>query len=68
MWPLPRFSPVAGIQWVETPQYHIILAGNFPSFSPVAGIQWVETQYWLQINWEEESFSPVAGIQWVETP
>ena len=38
------FSPVAGIQWVETP---LATPGKWVSnsscFSPVAGIQWVET-------------------------
>ena len=37
------FSPVAGIQWVETSG----LTPNFMAkscFSPVAGIQWVETE------------------------
>ena len=38
-----RFSPVAGIQWVET--ILGVSAGRefTESFSPVAGIQWVET-------------------------
>ena len=61
------FSPVAGIQWVET-TYRYSLAPRRLGFSPVAGIQWVETlskligltEWWV-------SFSPVAGIQWVET-
>ena len=39
------FSPVAGIQWVETlvplPFWLTIAL----SFSPVAGIQWVETPH-----------------------
>ena len=40
--PFGSFSPVAGIQWVETQS---IFNGDrlFWSFSPVAGIQWVET-------------------------
>ena len=37
------FSPVAGIQWVETlTGGHGWVLAN-PRFSPVAGIQWVET-------------------------
>ena len=37
------FSPVAGIQWVET--LLVRLPGVVvDSFSPVAGIQWVETR------------------------
>ena len=37
-----RFSPVAGIQWVETDEEKSV-SENGSSFSPVAGIQWVET-------------------------
>ena len=37
------FSPVAGIQWVETPE-HKSVRWLFCRFSPVAGIQWVETR------------------------
>ena len=60
------FSPVAGIQWVET--LLVRLPGVVvDSFSPVAGIQWVET-HWLDFPPTTlTSFSPVAGIQWVET-
>ena len=36
------FSPVAGIQWVETIRSSRAYAG-YVCFSPVAGIQWVET-------------------------
>ena len=39
---LARFSPVAGIQWVET-KVKDIRSCNEYCFSPVAGIQWVET-------------------------
>ena len=61
------FSPVAGIQWVETCLTQRG-GGRFTGFSPVAGIQWVET-----LNGQRRlcggcyCFSPVAGIQWVET-
>ena len=63
------FSPVAGIQWVETED------GSRPPnkkrsfrFSPVAGIQWVETVFMMEIYTSRlTGFSPVAGIQWVET-
>ena len=37
------FSPVAGIQWVETPTCVFVTECGFVGFSPVAGIQWVET-------------------------
>ena len=41
------FSPVAGIQWVETfVQSCVGISVHWQSFSPVAGIQWVET-FWL---------------------
>ena len=45
------FSPVAGIQWVETLAGLEEIARNLTKcFSPVAGIQWVETPgkaaYW----------------------
>ena len=61
-----RFSPVAGIQWVETLGYS---NGREPTdcFSPVAGIQWVETLLPLYFSLYSPGFSPVAGIQWVET-
>ena len=38
-----RFSPVAGIQWVETTDSDGRAAVDRACFSPVAGIQWVET-------------------------
>ena len=64
---LECFSPVAGIQWVET-----VMGDSHGSdrdrFSPVAGIQWVETvSKKLQLLASHSCFSPVAGIQWVET-
>ena len=37
-----RFSPVAGIQWVETFDVRARFIAR-DCFSPVAGIQWVET-------------------------
>ena len=65
--PVVSFSPVAGIQWVETAQ---LLSTQLCSarFSPVAGIQWVETndRFFYAKNYFY-CFSPVAGIQWVET-
>ena len=61
------FSPVAGIQLVETQARKYGRPWD-KSFSPVAGIQLVETlcplRDFLNIL---ESFSPVAGIQLVET-
>ena len=39
---LTSFSPVAGIQWVET-ELHSSSVLPITGFSPVAGIQWVET-------------------------
>ena len=40
---LSGFSPVAGIQWVETFFFRLCDHGGVLRFSPVAGIQWVET-------------------------
>ena len=63
---LECFSPVAGIQWVET-----VMGDSHGSdrdrFSPVAGIQWVETRRVWRCQEIIRCFSPVAGIQWVET-
>ena len=43
-----RFSPVAGIQWVETPTAKRVgTSAGMEGFSPVAGIQWVETLVYL---------------------
>ena len=62
------FSPVAGIQWVETWTESDTGGVERLSFSPVAGIQWVETASWKAAKWlRNVCFSPVAGIQWVET-
>ena len=61
------FSPVAGIQWVETLLSSPALSLRLLGFSPVAGIQWVETLILLASLGITNSFSPVAGIQWVET-
>ena len=41
------FSPVAGIQWVETRLLESAQV-EIECFSPVAGIQWVETEALLQ--------------------
>ena len=42
------FSPVAGIQWVETPTAKRVgTSAGMEGFSPVAGIQWVETLVYL---------------------
>ena len=47
-----RFSPVAGIQWVETvAAKSSIAARDVASFSPVAGIQWVETKVAKTFDW-----------------
>ena len=59
------FSPVAGIQWVETLPSGLLCA-SMHGFSPVAGIQWVETCSHFN-RFAIVRFSPVAGIQWVET-
>ena len=62
------FSPVAGIQWVETTTELDRFREKVACFSPVAGIQWVETLVQEgKGRIKLECFSPVAGIQWVET-
>ena len=64
---LTGFSPVAGIQWVET-VLRCMHNRCLKSFSPVAGIQWVETTGLPNSTHAAATgFSPVAGIQWVET-
>ena len=62
-----RFSPVAGIQWVETQLTVADVWLPRRCFSPVAGIQWVETTDADDGVDTIAGFSPVAGIQWVET-
>ena len=63
-----RFSPVAGIQWVETcVPVKVERSSTYAGFSPVAGIQWVETDKRPPVAIVLVGFSPVAGIQWVET-
>ena len=65
---MDRFSPVAGIQWVETLSTVLTDIAKNPGFSPVAGIQWVETLMGVYNPYTLYGcFSPVAGIQWVET-
>ena len=44
------FSPVAGIQWVETWGRDDLDFLQMEGFSPVAGIQWVETQRLISNN------------------
>ena len=61
------FSPVAGIQWVETQAALDPAKFIEQGFSPVAGIQWVETRGESGNDRALVRFSPVAGIQWVET-
>ena len=64
---LSSFSPVAGIQWVETlilgltSITMLAVSVPLPGFSglrPLLEIAYIRTQH---------CFSPVAGIQWVET-
>ena len=53
-----RFSPVAGIQWVETWQSIASRSTlDRSSFSPVAGIQWVET---VELNFPHSSTKGVS--------
>ena len=62
------FSPVAGIQWVET-AYHsrtfekeVLVSVPLPGFS---GLRRPKVLVFMLLHWF--CFSPVAGIQWVET-
>ena len=61
------FSPVAGIQWVET-SFLEPCSGNLPIVSvPLPGFSGLRLSlpiFPLPDIWR---FSPVAGIQWVET-
>ena len=61
------FSPVAGIQWVET----LILPKLIPPFPqvsvPLPGFSGLRHWDPAVAKGLDDCFSPVAGIQWVET-
>ena len=62
-----RFSPVAGIQWVETvdgKQYGSSLYDVSVPLPGFSGLRRLDIGY---PDGSSNSFSPVAGIQWVET-
>ena len=57
------FSPVAGIQWVETLKGNTLAGEHNDGFSPVAGIQWVETVSRNQDNYVPSGVSvPLPGF------
>ena len=65
---LNRFSPVAGILFVERPRRLAASAVRDPGFSPVAGILFVESKSKGELAPFLIGFSPVAGILFVERP
>ena len=62
---MKRFSPVAGIQWVETSFKCSGSVGRYVSV-PLPGFSGLRL-LWSPLVAVLLSFSPVAGIQWVET-
>ena len=62
-----RFSPLAGIRYVETADLAIGLFEPKLGFSPLAGIRYVETLALDTPNQLKSGFSPLAGIRYVET-
>ena len=60
------FSPVAGIQWVETSIHSNHDKQSRPVSVPLPGFSGLRP-FSKQAALKEPSFSPVAGIQWVET-
>ena len=62
-----RFSPVAGIQWVETPTGYGGLGENLSVSVPLPGFSGLRPKAIAATCGTTECFSPVAGIQWVET-
>ena len=61
------FSPVAGIQWVETSD-RFVLSPILLVSVPLPGFSGLRPQKKAAAkSGSKASFSPVAGIQWVET-
>ena len=56
-----RFSPVAGIQWVETLNPSACRDMSI-GFSPVAGIQWVETTFSIYPYFQQIVSVPLPGF------
>ena len=61
------FSPVAGIQWVETRTTGRILWRSQGVSVPLPGFSGLRQVWGLSKADKNGRFSPVAGIQWVET-
>ena len=62
------FSPVAGIQWVETFRRHRIQLTFRTVSVPLPGFSGLRPSNRGKSKPMATGFSPVAGIQWVETP
>ena len=61
------FSPVAGIQWVETSLFAIPRKTIRLVSVPLPGFSGLRPFFRCCTKSMTASFSPVAGIQWVET-
>ena len=61
------FSPVAGIQWVETTDNLVRETLNTTVSVPLPGFSGLRQYPGTGFNVMDHRFSPVAGIQWVET-
>ena len=61
------FSPVAGIQWVETSTALVVPPVGGGVSVPLPGFSGLRLQQSIGDGVERHRFSPVAGIQWVET-
>ena len=62
------FSPVAGIQWVETRVIGCEQKSGSCVSVPLPGFSGLRLQDKVLTDlFNSASFSPVAGIQWVET-
>ena len=64
---ISSFSPVAGIQWVETVVIVIHQVVIVIVSVPLPGFSGLRPAFVPSRRKPESSFSPVAGIQWVET-
>ena len=62
------FSPVAGIQWVETQNDRPSQLNPKQRFSPVAGIQWVETSFSKRFGWGILVSVPLPGFSGLRLP
>ena len=61
------FSPVAGIQWVETATVSSATSLSLQVSVPLPGFSGLRPELDTPTTGLLARFSPVAGIQWVET-